>query len=219
MGDRRAEAFADRRADRPAGACPVEALESTLASRRDDAGQSLPPGWRRAIRRHSRSCSIVTARLPTASRSGSSRPGSRPGRRAGCVSEAVARRRRLRSRARVAARVAPDRGPQPLDRPAYAAGTAASERSWSWQSRFRGRRRQGRRSRRRLRSSERLSGRRSPTCPPSSGRRFCSLTSAGTPSCEIADLTGVPLSTVKGRMRLALDKLAAYLKEKGVVDV
>src|SRR5439155_570444 len=36
---------------------------------------------------------------------------------------------------------------------------------------------------------------------------------------EIAGLTGVPLSTVKGRMRLALDKLAAYLKERGVVDV
>jgi len=36
---------------------------------------------------------------------------------------------------------------------------------------------------------------------------------------EIAELTGVPLSTVKGRMRLALDKLAAYLKVKGVVDV
>ena len=36
---------------------------------------------------------------------------------------------------------------------------------------------------------------------------------------EIAELTGVPLSTVKGRMRLALDKLATYLKVKGVVDV
>src|SRR5712692_6057347 len=36
---------------------------------------------------------------------------------------------------------------------------------------------------------------------------------------EIAGLTGVPLSTVKGRMRLALDKLASYLKERGVVDV
>ena len=35
---------------------------------------------------------------------------------------------------------------------------------------------------------------------------------------EIAELTGVPLSTVKGRMRLALDKLATYLKVKGVVD-
>ncbi len=36
---------------------------------------------------------------------------------------------------------------------------------------------------------------------------------------EIAELTSVPLSTVKGRMRLALGKLAAYLKERGVVDV
>jgi len=36
---------------------------------------------------------------------------------------------------------------------------------------------------------------------------------------EIAELTGVPLSTVKGRMRLAMDKLAAYLKARGVVDV
>ena len=36
---------------------------------------------------------------------------------------------------------------------------------------------------------------------------------------EIAGLTGVPLSTVKGRMRLAMDKLASYLKERGVVNV
>jgi len=36
---------------------------------------------------------------------------------------------------------------------------------------------------------------------------------------EIAELTGVPLSTVKGRMRLAMDKLAAYLRARGVVDV
>jgi RNA polymerase sigma-70 factor, ECF subfamily len=36
---------------------------------------------------------------------------------------------------------------------------------------------------------------------------------------EIASLTAVPLSTVKGRMRLALEKLASYLKERGVVDV
>ena len=36
---------------------------------------------------------------------------------------------------------------------------------------------------------------------------------------EIAEIAGVPLSTVKGRMRLALDKLAAYLRAKGVVDV
>jgi RNA polymerase sigma-70 factor (ECF subfamily) len=36
---------------------------------------------------------------------------------------------------------------------------------------------------------------------------------------EIAELTGVPLSTVKGRMRLALEKLGAYLREKGLVDV
>ena len=39
----------------------------------------------------------------------------------------------------------------------------------------------------------------------------------GFTQAEIADLTGVPLSTVKGRMRLALEKLAAYLK--GKVDV
>jgi len=36
---------------------------------------------------------------------------------------------------------------------------------------------------------------------------------------EIAEMAGVPLSTVKGRMRLALDKLSTYLKAKGVVDV
>ena len=36
---------------------------------------------------------------------------------------------------------------------------------------------------------------------------------------EIADLTSVPLSTVKGRMRLAMDKLATYLKAEGMVDV
>jgi RNA polymerase sigma-70 factor (ECF subfamily) len=36
---------------------------------------------------------------------------------------------------------------------------------------------------------------------------------------EIAEITGVPLSTVKGRMRLALEKLASYLKGRGLVDV
>ena len=36
---------------------------------------------------------------------------------------------------------------------------------------------------------------------------------------EIAEITGVPLSTVKGRMRLALEKLSTYLKARGLVDV
>ena len=41
----------------------------------------------------------------------------------------------------------------------------------------------------------------------------------GFTQAEIAELTRVPLSTVKGRMRLALDKLATYLRERGLVDV
>jgi RNA polymerase sigma-70 factor (ECF subfamily) len=36
---------------------------------------------------------------------------------------------------------------------------------------------------------------------------------------EIADMTRVPLSTVKGRMRLALEKLSSYLQGRGLVDV
>ena len=36
---------------------------------------------------------------------------------------------------------------------------------------------------------------------------------------EIADMTRVPLSTVKGRMRLALEKLSSYLQSRGLVDV
>ena len=36
---------------------------------------------------------------------------------------------------------------------------------------------------------------------------------------EIADMTKVPLSTVKGRMRLALEKLSSYLQGRGLVDV
>lgn len=36
---------------------------------------------------------------------------------------------------------------------------------------------------------------------------------------EIADMTRVPLSTVKGRMRLALEKLNSYLQSRGLVDV
>lgn len=36
---------------------------------------------------------------------------------------------------------------------------------------------------------------------------------------EIAGMTGVPLSTVKGRMRLALEKLSSYLMGRGLVDV
>lgn len=36
---------------------------------------------------------------------------------------------------------------------------------------------------------------------------------------EIAEMTAVPLSTVKGRMRLALEKLSSYLQGRGLVDV
>ncbi|HET9780667.1 MAG TPA: sigma-70 family RNA polymerase sigma factor [Candidatus Dormibacteraeota bacterium] len=35
---------------------------------------------------------------------------------------------------------------------------------------------------------------------------------------EIAEMTRVPLSTVKGRMRLALEKLHAYLEGKGLME-
>ena len=40
----------------------------------------------------------------------------------------------------------------------------------------------------------------------------------GFTQAEIAEISGVPLSTVKGRMRLALDKLATYLKSRGLRD-
>ena len=36
---------------------------------------------------------------------------------------------------------------------------------------------------------------------------------------EIADMTRLPLGTVKGRMRLALEKLSSYLLGRGLVDV
>lgn len=36
---------------------------------------------------------------------------------------------------------------------------------------------------------------------------------------EIADMTHVPVSTVKGRMRLALEKLNSYLQGRGMLDV
>jgi RNA polymerase sigma-70 factor, ECF subfamily len=42
---------------------------------------------------------------------------------------------------------------------------------------------------------------------------------AGYSHREIADMTRVPLSTVKGRMRLALEKLSSYLQGRGLVDV
>jgi RNA polymerase sigma-70 factor (ECF subfamily) len=35
---------------------------------------------------------------------------------------------------------------------------------------------------------------------------------------EIAEISKVPLSTIKGRMRLALDKLHSYLEGKGLLD-
>lgn len=35
---------------------------------------------------------------------------------------------------------------------------------------------------------------------------------------EIAEIANVPLSTIKGRMRLALDKLHSYLEGKGLFD-
>jgi RNA polymerase sigma-70 factor (ECF subfamily) len=36
---------------------------------------------------------------------------------------------------------------------------------------------------------------------------------------EIADMTRVPIGTVKGRIRLALEKLSSYLRGSGLVDV
>jgi RNA polymerase sigma-70 factor, ECF subfamily len=36
---------------------------------------------------------------------------------------------------------------------------------------------------------------------------------------EIADMTRVPLGTVKGRMRLGLEKMGSYLRGRGLVDV
>ncbi len=38
----------------------------------------------------------------------------------------------------------------------------------------------------------------------------------GYSQAEIADMTNVPLSTVKGRMRLALEKLSSYLTGRGL---
>jgi RNA polymerase sigma-70 factor (ECF subfamily) len=42
---------------------------------------------------------------------------------------------------------------------------------------------------------------------------------AGYSQREIADMTRVPLGTVKGRMRLALEKLNSYLQGRGMIDV
>jgi RNA polymerase sigma-70 factor, ECF subfamily len=36
---------------------------------------------------------------------------------------------------------------------------------------------------------------------------------------EIADMTRTPLGTIKGRMRLALEKIGSYLRGRGLVDV
>ncbi|TMF37708.1 MAG: sigma-70 family RNA polymerase sigma factor [Chloroflexi bacterium] len=36
---------------------------------------------------------------------------------------------------------------------------------------------------------------------------------------EISDMTRVPLGTVKGRMRLGLEKMGSYLRGRGLVDV
>ena len=41
----------------------------------------------------------------------------------------------------------------------------------------------------------------------------------GSSQHEIANLTRVPLGTVKGRIRLALEKVSSYLRGRGLVDV
>jgi len=41
----------------------------------------------------------------------------------------------------------------------------------------------------------------------------------GYTQAEIADMTRVPLGTVKGRMRLGLEKMSSFLRGRGVVDV
>lgn len=55
---------------------------------------------------------------------------------------------------------------------------------------------------------------------PAEQRQAVELAYFGGYSCpEIADMTRVPLSTVKGRMRLALEKLSSYLQGRGLIDV
>jgi RNA polymerase sigma-70 factor, ECF subfamily len=55
---------------------------------------------------------------------------------------------------------------------------------------------------------------------PAEQRQAVEFAYFGGYSCrEIADLTHVPLSTVKGRIRLALEKLSSYLEGEGLIDV
>jgi RNA polymerase sigma-70 factor (ECF subfamily) len=55
--------------------------------------------------------------------------------------------------------------------------------------------------------------------PPEQRRTVELAYYGGYTQSEIAELMKVPLSTVKGRMRLALEKLASYLKGRGMLDV
>jgi len=69
-------------------------------------------------------------------------------------------------------------------------------------------------------SLERMAVREALSSLPSEQRQAVQLAYFGGYSQrEIADMTHVPVSTVKGRMRLALEKLSSYLQGRGLVDV
>ena len=70
------------------------------------------------------------------------------------------------------------------------------------------------------RSLERTAVREAVASLPAEQRRAIELAYFEGYSCrEIAQLTEAPLGTVKGRLRLALEKLASYLQGKGLLDV
>jgi len=69
-------------------------------------------------------------------------------------------------------------------------------------------------------SLERTAVRQALTSLPSVQRQAVELAYfAGLSQREIAEMTGVPLSTVKGRIRIALDKLSTYLMGRELIDV
>ena len=70
------------------------------------------------------------------------------------------------------------------------------------------------------RSLERAAVREAIASLPSEQRQAVELAYFQGYTCrEIAEIANVPLSTVKGRLRLALEKLASYLQGRGLLDV
>ena len=170
------------------------------AQRSDRVRDRLRPPWRRRL----------LARLPDRGR-----PRHRRRRDPGGIPVGVAQRREVRPHARQRPHVAAGRRAQPRDRRAPKAGDAcADRRASSWTACPSAGRPPSSPTPRRCATKPRARcGARSTTLPEDQLKVIELAYFGGLTHSEIAQALGMPLGTVKGRMRLAMEKIRATLAE------